>query len=105
MAASWAGTADLSLDRSTEKLPFWRVTSSFFPVLGVQPVLGRVFTAEEDLPGALHVALLGYALWRRRFGGDPGVAGKTVRLDGEVYTVVGVAPCWHLPPWFRWLPE
>jgi len=92
MAASWAGSAEFSLDRSAEKIPFWRVSANLFPVLGVQPALGRSFAPEDDQPGAAHVALLSDALWRRRFRGDPAVAGRTLRLDGEVYTVVGVMP-------------
>src|SRR5258707_8988623 len=62
-------------------------------------MLGRSFTAEEDTAGRDHVVLLGHALWQRRFGGDPGVLGTTVQLDGETFTVVGV-----MPPGFRF-PE
>jgi putative ABC transport system permease protein len=92
MAASWAGTADLATDRSTEKVVWWRVTASFFPVMGVQPALGRWFAPEEDRPGAPRVALLGYDLWQRRFGADRAVIGKTLRLNDETFTIVGVAP-------------
>jgi putative ABC transport system permease protein len=69
-----------------------RVGGDFFALLGVQPALGRVFLPEEDQPGRGQVAVLSDGLWRRRFGGDPGVVGKEIRLDGRIYTVVGVLP-------------
>ena len=68
------------------------VTANFFAVLGVQPLHGRVFTSEEDQPGRDEVALLGYGLWQRRFGGDPHLVGQRVKLDGEHYTIVGIMP-------------
>lgn len=68
------------------------VSSSFFPLLGVQPVLGRTFLAEENRPGASRVVILGYSLWQRRFGGDSNLIGKPLRLNAETYTVVGVMP-------------
>jgi predicted permease len=71
-------------------------TSSLFSILGVQPQLGRIFTAEEDEPGKSHVVLLSDSLWRSAFGSDPNVVGKIVHLDGTGYTVVGV-----LPPGFQ----
>jgi putative ABC transport system permease protein len=68
------------------------VTGDFFKTLGVQPLLGRVITAEDDKKGGPFVAVLGYALWQRQFGGDPGIIGKTITLSGANYTVVGVMP-------------
>jgi putative ABC transport system permease protein len=68
------------------------VEANFLNVLGVQPVLGRDLTSEDDRPGAPKVALLSYALWRSRFGGDPGVPGKTFSLDGEPVRIAGVLP-------------
>ena len=50
----------------------WRVTAGFFPLMGVQPSLGRAFTAQEDLPGAPHTALVSDSLWRRAFAAGPG---------------------------------
>jgi putative ABC transport system permease protein len=68
------------------------VTADFFPLLGVRPELGRVFRADEDRPGAGHVAVLSHPLWRQRFGGDAAVVGRDILLDDERYTVVGVMP-------------
>ncbi len=69
-----------------------RVGADYFTMLGVQPALGRDFLAEEDAPGRGNVVLLSDQLWRRRFGADPGVVGRDVRLDGRPHTVVGVMP-------------
>ena len=68
------------------------VSSDFLGVLGVQPLLGRSFRAEEDLLGAAPVAMLGEGLWKRRFGSDPSIIGKTVTLNAKSYTVVGIVP-------------
>ena len=68
------------------------VTSNFFSVLGVQFMLGRNFLPEEDRPGQNRVAILSYATWSERFGADRGIAGKTITLDNNKYTVVGVLP-------------
>ncbi|NDQ55960.1 MAG: ABC transporter permease [Acidipila sp.] len=68
------------------------VTANFFSILGVPPQLGRVFNAEEDRPGGAHVAVLSHRLWLRRYGADPQVIGKEVRLNSEKYIVIGVMP-------------
>src|SRR5277367_4468309 len=68
-----------------------RVTPNFFDVLGVQPAIGRPFTAEEDA-AKRKVVVLSYALWQRRFGGDPGIVGRSILMDDEATTVVGVMP-------------
>ena len=67
-------------------------SASFFPVLGVQPALGRFYVADEDRPGGPAVAVLGYAFWRAAFGGDSAIVGRQVQLGRGSYTVVGVAP-------------
>ncbi len=67
------------------------VTANFFDVLGVQPAIGRPFTAEEDA-AKRKVVVLSYPLWQRRFGGDPSVVGRSILMDGEATTVVGVMP-------------
>ena len=75
-----------------EPLKGARVSANFLEVLGVQPLVGRGFAASEDRPGGPPVALISAALWRRRFGGDPHIAGRTVILDATPYTVIGVVP-------------
>jgi predicted permease len=67
-------------------------TRSFFQLLGVQPALGRNFLPEEDAPGGPPAAILSDGFWRRQFGADPAVVGKSVILDGQSYNIVGVLP-------------
>ena len=69
-----------------------RVSSGYFAVLGVAPLLGREFTKDEDREGGQPVAVLSYALWSRVFGSDPNIVGRAITLRGEPYTVVGVMP-------------
>jgi putative ABC transport system permease protein len=69
-----------------------RVEGNFLPTFGVQPVLGRNFSPDEDRPNAPRVAMISYGLWRSRFGGDPGVLAKTISLDGNPATIIGVLP-------------
>src|SRR5207253_3318420 len=73
-----------------------RVSQNYFRVLGVAPALGRAFLADEDQPNGPSAIILSDGLWRRRFGGDPGVVGRIISLDGRPTTVVGV-----MPPKFR----
>ena len=68
-----------------------RVSASIFPMLGIAPALGRFFTAEEDVPGR-NLAVLSFGLWQRRYGGRPDIAGETIELDRQPYTVIGVMP-------------
>ena len=75
-----------------ERIQSELVSADFFPTLGVQPALGRVFISEDCKPGGDHVAVISYRLWLRRYGADPGMIGKTITLDREQYTVVGVMP-------------
>ena len=75
-----------------ERLRGARVTIEFFDVLGRKPFLGRAFTNDEMQLGRHHVAVLGYGLWQRRFGGDASALGQTLKLDNELYTVIGVMP-------------
>jgi putative ABC transport system permease protein len=68
------------------------VSASFFDVLGRKPTLGRTFRDEDDRPEAPRVVVLSHGLWQRHFGGDPGVLGRAITLDGTSYTIVGVMP-------------
>jgi putative ABC transport system permease protein len=65
-----------------------------FATLGVQPLIGRSFTAEDDQPSANGTVILSWVLWKRRFGGDSSVIGRKINLDAKPYTVVGVMPRW-----------
>ena len=79
-----------------EQLDIARVSADLFDTLGVQPALGRAFAQGEDQSGHDRVAIISDSLWRRRFSGSRAIVGKTIQLDSQSYTVIGV-----LPPWFR----
>ncbi|MBO0695931.1 MAG: ABC transporter permease, partial [Verrucomicrobia bacterium] len=68
------------------------MTASFFPILQVQPLYGRTFLPDEDRPGVEKVTVLSYTLWQRRFGGDPSIVGRRIRLDRVPSLVVGIMP-------------
>ena len=74
------------------------VSGDFFPLLGVTPQLGRTFAANEDKPGGDSVVVLSHETWRTRFSGDPAVIGRTLRIDGEPATVIGVMPASFADP-------
>jgi predicted permease len=77
----------------TEAIQARLVSGTYFSTLGVPPVLGRTFTADDDqIPGGSPVAVASYAWWKRRFGGDPSIIGKKMSVGPTVYTVIGVAP-------------
>src|SRR5436190_8969123 len=89
-AEMWVGIL-AGTDRP-EQVPAIRASANLFDILGVQPALGRTFAAGEDEPGKNHVLVLSHKLWQNQFGGDPGVVGRTVKLNAEPYTVIGVMP-------------
>jgi putative ABC transport system permease protein len=92
-AAYWTGNANLGADGAEpERVPRAGVTTGFFSVLGVQPLLGRGFRPEEDHPYPQTVAIISHGLWKRRFGSDPNVIGKQVQISGSSMTIVGVMP-------------
>jgi predicted permease len=92
VAAYYYSNFNLAEGESAERTLGARVTASFFEVFGVRPVVGRVFTAEEDQPGREQVVVLSHRLWQRRFGGDRGIVGRDIRINGQPYTVLGVMP-------------
>jgi len=68
------------------------VTEDFFKIIGVSPIMGRDFTADDNKPGAEKVAILGYDIWQRDFSGDRGIVGQSVRINGKAATIIGVMP-------------
>jgi hypothetical protein len=91
-----------------------RVTASFFDVLWVRPMLGAVFTSRNEVGGSDRVVVVSYAFWQRHFGRDPAAVGRTLTLNGESYTIVGVMPAgFAYPPgspqpadlWALWIPR
>ncbi len=83
---------NLSGEKEPERVYGLRVTASLFPLLGIPPFLGRTFLPEEEIRGRDRVVVLAYGLWLRRYGADRSLVGKTIRVDGEPRTVVGVMP-------------
>jgi len=92
MAAYEHQNYNLAGQNEPEQVQGMRVTGSLFPLLGIQPYLGRTFLPEEDQPGKNRVVVLSYGLWRRRYSADPNLLGKPIRINGDSYTVVGVMP-------------
>lgn len=92
LAAVQYSSFNLSLGETAERTTGAQVSASFFDVFGVRPELGRVFGADEDRPGRGKVVVLSHRLWERRFGADPGIIGRDVRLNGQPHTVLGVMP-------------
>jgi predicted permease len=86
------GGANLIGQGEPERLTNVPVSQNFFPALGVQPILGRQFTAEESADNGPHAVMLSHSLWERRFNADPGIVGRAINLDGTLCTVVGVLP-------------
>ena len=92
------GTVNLAGAGQPERLLSAWISSSLFSTLGVQPALGRLFAADEDLYHGAHLAILSHGLWRRRFGADPAVLGRKILLNEEPYEVIGVvSPGFELP--------
>jgi putative ABC transport system permease protein len=91
IAATEPASAALSGIGEPEELPARKVSGNFWNVLGVQPLLGRVFTEEEDSNGA-HVVVISHGLWQRRFGASPDIVGRSITLNDTSYQIVGVMP-------------
>ena len=92
LGASGDAGFNLATEDAPERVDGEIVTAEYFTALGVPPIVGRVFSSEEDKPGQAHVAVIAEGLWRRRFQADPSIIGRPVRINGESYAVVGVMP-------------
>src|SRR5215213_9665002 len=92
MAASHETSFNLTGDGEPERVSTYAVTANFFPLLGVQPLLGRSFTPEEDRPGGSKAVVLSYGLWQSHYGGDRNILNREILLNGEKHAVAGVMP-------------
>ncbi|HTM24568.1 MAG TPA: ABC transporter permease [Vicinamibacterales bacterium] len=90
-------SASMAAGEIPESLSGEQVTYDYFDVTASRPALGRAFTEADDIPNAPRVALLSHGLWTRRFGGDPGVVGRSIRINGESHEIVGVMPAGFTP--------
>jgi putative ABC transport system permease protein len=90
IAAVTGAAATLTGDGQAEDVPALRITASAFPMLGVVPIAGGLFTSDDDQPGRDHVAILSEGLWTRRYGRDPSIVGKIIQINRESYRVAGV---------------
>src|SRR6185369_10747751 len=99
IAATRTALTTLSGDGEPEQIQGRRVTASFWAVLGSKPALGRVFTEDEDVHGAL-VAVISHGLWQRRFGGSRDIIGRKIIANGSPFEIIGVTP-----PEFYFLPN
>ncbi|PYJ85766.1 MAG: ABC transporter permease, partial [Verrucomicrobia bacterium] len=100
LAAVWEARLNFAGSGDPIEVQAQIVSAGFFPTLGVQPLIGRWFTDDEDRPGANLVAVLSHKLWQERFGGNNAVLGQKVTISGRIYTIVGV-----MPPGFHFLND
>lgn len=87
-----ANLADPAGTTAAERVHGAEISASLLPTLGARPLVGRGFAAAEDVPKGPHVALIGEALWRRRFGADPAITSRSIQVNGTMYQIVGVMP-------------
>ena len=92
LAAYSGAQVNLTGKGEPQRLVSVKATAHYFDVYQIKPVLGRTFIPEEDAPGKDHVVVLSHAFWQRVFGSEPNVLGRAIQLNGEPYTVIGVAP-------------
>jgi putative ABC transport system permease protein len=92
MAATRGDLRAITADGQPQQVEVTLMTANLLPLLGVEPVLGRGFTAEEDRPGGPKVVLLSHRLWSQRYGADRGMVGRDILLDGVKYRAIGVMP-------------
>jgi putative ABC transport system permease protein len=107
MAASRGFQGNLTGGERPERVPFAIVSGNFFQLFEVNPLLGRSLLPEDEKAGNDHVVVLGYGLWKSRFGSDRSLVGRTITLNGEPYTVVGVMPANFAPDDYGqlWIPS
>lgn len=91
IAATQPGDATLSGDSEPEQVPALKTTGNFWKVLGAKPVIGHVFTEEED-EKSMQVVVISHGLWLRRYGGSPDVLGRRITVNDKPYEVIGVMP-------------
>jgi len=96
LSAVWPTDANLTGGEKPERIEALGTSTNYFTMLAARPELGRVYTSNDEQPGFIEGAVLSDGFWRREFGGDPKALGKQIRLDGDLYTVIGV-----MPPDFR----
>jgi len=96
VSALWFTDANLTGGDRPERVEFLATSTNYFSMLGAQPQLGRVYTQNDEQPGFITGVVLSDGFWRRTFGGDPGAIGKKIRLDSDLYEIIGV-----MPPQFR----
>jgi putative ABC transport system permease protein len=92
VAGVWPVSANLTETDEPERVETALVDATYFAMLGIGAEFGRVFSAADAQPGIAEVAVISDALWQRRFGGDPNVLGKRIRIDNDMYSIIGVAP-------------
>ncbi len=92
MAAEWWDSMALTGGDVPAVLASLWVSAPYFSIFHARPLLGRTFAPDEDQPGKEHVVVLSHRVWQNRFGGNPGIIGRSIRLNGESYTVIGVMP-------------
>src|ERR1700716_1146806 len=93
MAAYLNGsTINVTYKNNPQRYTGGYVTEDFFRIVGVSPILGRDFTADDNKPGAEKTTILGYEIWKRDFNGDPNIVGQSVRINGKAATIIGVMP-------------
>jgi len=92
IAVIWPIPVNLTGVDRPQRIEVLATSPNYFTILGVQPQLGRVFTMKDDVPGFVEAVVLSDGFWRREFGADPNILGKSLRLDGDLYRVIGVMP-------------
>src|SRR6266850_1048840 len=93
MAAYLNGsTINVTYKNNPQRYTGGYVTEDFFRIVGVSPIMGRDFTADDNKPGVEKTTILGYEIWKRDFNGDPNIVGQSVRINGKAATIIGVMP-------------